>query len=136
MPNKQGRKWIRDDKRLAIYIRDGFACLWCGRGVEHDAQLTLDHYVCREKQGTNEASNLVTACHDCNSRRQNRTNYEWAKCVEALHSRPHMETLDRIVFHLHQSIDRGTAKQMIADRGLSYAIAKQRKQHQPKTQPN
>lgn len=31
----QGMNWIRKDKRLAIYMRDGMACVYCG--------LTLDH---------------------------------------------------------------------------------------------
>lgn len=31
----QGMNWIRQDKRLAIYLRDGLACVWCGeRSVE------------------------------------------------------------------------------------------------------
>lgn len=67
----QGRKWIRDAKRLAIYLRDGLACVWCNLGVEQGVRLSLDHWRPTVSGGTNEARNLVTACHQCNSRRQN-----------------------------------------------------------------
>jgi 5-methylcytosine-specific restriction endonuclease McrA len=73
----QGSKWIRPAKRLAIYARDGFACAYCGATVEGDARLTLDHVVPCELGGTNDASNLVTACLSCNSAKQDATTREW-----------------------------------------------------------
>ena len=63
--------WIRTDKRLAIYLRDRFACIYCLRD-HHDADpsdITLDHIVCRSDGGSNTASNLVTACRECNCAR-------------------------------------------------------------------
>ncbi len=61
---RYGMNWIRQEKRLALYMRDGFACAYCGRGVESaEMILTLDHV---EHMGSNDASNLVTACFDCN----------------------------------------------------------------------
>ena len=33
-PAANGSKWIRPDKRLAIYLRDGLACAWCGHALE------------------------------------------------------------------------------------------------------
>ncbi len=65
----QGSNWIRREKRLAIYSRDGFCCLFCGRGAEDGVELTLDHVLPRELGGSNEASNLATACMDCNKRK-------------------------------------------------------------------
>ena len=67
MSNRNGSKWIRPAKRLAIYERDRFRCVYCGDGVEDGVILTLDHVVPRELGGGNEAGNLVTACHRCNS---------------------------------------------------------------------
>jgi len=69
----QGSKWIRPAKRLAIYLRDGECCLYCGAAIEDGAILTLDHVVPCELGGTNEADNLVTACLSCNSAKQNKT---------------------------------------------------------------
>jgi hypothetical protein len=64
-------RWIRAEKRLAIYIRDNFACLYCGRSLKDApaAEVTLDHLVARSEGGSNEATNLVTACRSCNSSR-------------------------------------------------------------------
>lgn len=73
----QGSKWIRPERRLAIYARDGFCCAYCGMTAEEGAQLTLDHLLACELGGTNEASNLVTACLSCNSSKQDTTMRAW-----------------------------------------------------------
>ena len=69
----QGSKWIRPAKRLAIYIRDGFSCGYCGRDLRRaaPAEVTLDHLMPRYSGGSNDATNLITACRSCNSSRQN-----------------------------------------------------------------
>lgn len=66
-----GSKWIRPEKRLAIYVRDGFTCAYCGRDLRTAApeELNLDHLTPRVAGGSNEATNLVTACKACNSSR-------------------------------------------------------------------
>jgi 5-methylcytosine-specific restriction endonuclease McrA len=66
--------WIRTDKRLAIYLRDRFTCLYCLRDL-HDADpadITLDHIKCKSDGGSNHESNLVTACRSCNCSRQDK----------------------------------------------------------------
>lgn len=70
----QGSKWISKHKRLAIYIRDGFCCAYCGTNLkgEAPARLTLDHLTPRHFGGGNEAGNLVLACLSCNSSRGDR----------------------------------------------------------------
>jgi len=63
---------IRRDLRLAIYLRDRFACLYCLRDL-HDADptdITLDHVQANADGGSNEPSNLITACRSCNCSRQ------------------------------------------------------------------
>ena len=67
--NGLGMNWIRKEKRLAIYLRDGLACAYCGGSVEDGWPLTLDHLRPRSKGGKNEATNLVTACALCNAER-------------------------------------------------------------------
>ena len=71
--NRNGRNWIRPEKRLALYLRDGLACVYCGASLEDGALLTLDYLRPVSKGGSNAASNLVTVCHTCNSNRKNRT---------------------------------------------------------------
>src|SRR5438128_11454104 len=34
----QGMNWIRPEKRLALYLRDGLACCYCGEAVEDGAK--------------------------------------------------------------------------------------------------
>ncbi len=69
----QGMNWITKKKRLAIYLRDGLACTYCGRTVEDGARLSLDHLRPYSHGGSNQASNLVTCCGTCNSSRGNRS---------------------------------------------------------------
>lgn len=61
---RHGMNWIRQEKRLALYMRDHCACLYCGKGIEEEVIMTLDHV---KHRGGNDASNLVTACMDCNT---------------------------------------------------------------------
>jgi 5-methylcytosine-specific restriction endonuclease McrA len=66
--------WIRPEKRLAIYLRDRFTCLYCLCDL-HDAaptDITLDHLTCKCDGGSNESDNLVTACRTCNCSRQDK----------------------------------------------------------------
>lgn len=69
----QGFNWIRKDLRLAIYLRDGMACMWCGTTIEEGGKLTLDHIQPHSKGGSNVPANLVTACVKCNCSRGNRS---------------------------------------------------------------
>jgi len=67
-----GSKWIRPERRLAIYLRDRFTCLYCLRDL-HDADprdITLDHIKPGHFAGNHHESNLCTACRSCNSSRQ------------------------------------------------------------------
>ncbi len=73
-------QWIRTDARLAIYLRDEFRCVYCGRSL-HGArkdEVTLDHVHPYSEGGENEASNLVTACRHCNCSRGARRLSEYA----------------------------------------------------------
>jgi hypothetical protein len=72
--NGKGGGWIQPTRRLAIYLRDGFLCAYCGTDL-HSANrrdVTLDHLVAQIHGGSHHESNLVTACHTCNSKRQHK----------------------------------------------------------------
>lgn len=119
--NANGMNWCRQDLRLAIYLRDGAACVWCGASIEDGAQLTLDHLTPRESGGGNEPSNLVTACHLCNSRRGKRSVEEFAEAVAGYvdHGVTALEILLNISRLACQDIKsfRAEAKVLIARRG-------------------
>ena len=65
---------IRKDKRLAIYLRDGFCCIYCLRDLHGAApfDITLDHVKAHADGGSNSEANLVTACRSCNCERQDK----------------------------------------------------------------
>lgn len=67
-------QWITKVKRLAIYLRDDVACVYCGRSLRDasPSDVTLDHLLARSAGGDNDARNLVTACKSCNSSRQDK----------------------------------------------------------------
>ena len=64
---------VSDRIRLRVYLRDDWACRYCGkRNLKNP---TLDHVVPRSAGGLNTAANLVTACLGCN--RQKQSNRSW-----------------------------------------------------------
>jgi len=71
MTKWQGSKWIRPEKRRAIYARDNNCCVYCGCDLTGQVA-TLDHVIARENGGTNDAGNLVTSCQHCNSAKQDK----------------------------------------------------------------
>jgi len=70
-PSQPVGRWIRPEKRLAIYLRDGFCCLYCLADLHGAAptDVTLDHLRAKSDGGGNEPANIVTACRHCNSSR-------------------------------------------------------------------
>lgn len=91
----RGSHWIRDEKRIRIYERDSWKCVWCGcavamlshckmHGLRTSLQLgpgetfithqaTLDHVLPRTRGGSNHHGNLVTSCSECNEARGERS---------------------------------------------------------------
>lgn len=120
----QGGKWIRQDKRLAIYLRDGLCCAYCGETVEDGAILTLDHIRPQSKGGSNQASNLITACKRCNSARGNRPVRVFAEAVAEYMD--HGMSAEAVVANVNRlrrhKLDRAEAKSVIARRGYASVV--------------
>lgn len=53
--------------RWQIFRRDKFACGYCGLSAQDGAVLEVDHIHPRAEGGSDDPSNLITACSDCNS---------------------------------------------------------------------
>lgn len=71
---KLSGNWISKTRRMAIYLRDSFTCVYCKRDL-HTANpfdITLDHLRPRSLGGGHDSRNLVTACRSCNPSRQDR----------------------------------------------------------------
>jgi len=61
-------------RREALWLKEGKVCHWCGKPTRlcnesADDQATIEHIIPRYKGGTNEDSNLTSACRSCNGRR-------------------------------------------------------------------
>lgn len=116
----QGMNGIcRPDKRVALYLRDGLACTYCSSGIEDGIKLTLDHVIPHSLGGSNDESNLVTACFTCNSARGNRDYKDFAEKVAGY--RNHDRTGAEIVAHIdatrQRPLDRKQAQELLARRG-------------------
>lgn len=59
------RMSIGKRKRFEVFKRDRFKCQYCGNSPPN-AILEVDHVLPRKSGGTDEYSNLVTSCFDCN----------------------------------------------------------------------
>ena len=110
----QGMNWIRREKRLAIYIRDGVRCVYCRMGPRDGRRLSLDHREPYSTGGTTDHTNLITCCLNCNGARNNRPLERWATTAV----RQRVERL------LGKPIHVGEAKQAMAKHGgFSQAVA-------------
>ena len=116
MASNQGG-WINNVTRLAIYQRDGMACVWCKRGIEcKGVILSLDHIVCVSSVGsTNAASNLITCCKQCNEQRGTKSVKEFAFIIKRNDDNA-KNLIRKIKYHLNKPLDRAAAKAAIASR--------------------
>jgi 5-methylcytosine-specific restriction endonuclease McrA len=62
---KNKRTPIGKKLRFEVFKRDSFTCSYCGKRPP-EATLEIDHIDPVVKGGTNEISNLLTSCFDCN----------------------------------------------------------------------
>ena len=62
--------------RFEIFKRDNYRCHYCGATPLQSA-LHIDHVVATANGGTDDPSNLITACKDCNLRKHAKTEYEF-----------------------------------------------------------
>jgi len=119
-----GMNWIRQEKRLAIYLRDGLACVYCGDSVERGASLQLDHIVPVERRGTNHEYNLVTCCDRCNLAKGMRGVNEFISATARYLN--HGVTAEEIKQHVSACSTRAMplarAKRLIAQRGSAARV--------------
>lgn len=101
-----GSHWIRREKRRAIYNRDAHACVYCGS--KHN--LTLDHVIPVEDGGDNDATNLVTACRRCNSRKGTMDLRTFARMIASETDTTTRHVTNRVRKHLRTELDVRAAK--------------------------
>lgn len=127
-----GMNWIRQEKRLAIYLRDGMACAYCGAAAENGASLQLDHVRSVERGGNNCASNLVTCCDRCNQSKGCRTLAAFARAVAAYldHDIVALDIEEHVLDCLNRTLPMFEAKDLIALRGSAAKVLAARRAEQ------
>jgi len=69
------RKFRRQVTNTFLFARDQYRCQYCGRpasDLKPREALTRDHLIPLSRGGSNEWTNVVTACSSCNTRKSNR----------------------------------------------------------------
>ena len=85
------RRPISKRVRFAVFRRDHFTCQYCG-ACAPDARLEVDHRLAAANGGSDDESNLVTACRECNSGKRD------GYCLTASKS----QMLDEAVVEVHE----------------------------------
>lgn len=62
--------------RSETFARDDYTCTYCG---ERGGRLECDHVVPVARGGSDDPSNLTTACRDCNRSKRDKTLEEWLR---------------------------------------------------------
>jgi 5-methylcytosine-specific restriction endonuclease McrA len=68
------RRFRRQVTNTFLFARDRYRCQYCGRStieLKPRQSLTRDHLVPLSRGGTNDWTNVVTACSPCNTRKAN-----------------------------------------------------------------
>ena len=111
--NANGSKWIWPTTRARIYARDDMSCVWCLRTVRPKKaadgvrMATLDHVLPRSKGGSNKASNLVTACLECNTLRGDEDSaVVFAERLAGADMAVFCATLDRVIEAMGKDVPR------------------------------
>ena len=69
--------------RFEVLRRDGNRCRYCGASAA-DSPLTIDHVLPTALGGTDDPSNLVAACKDCNTAKKSSLPWEWDAYLDRL----------------------------------------------------
>ena len=60
------RKNVSNKTRFEVFKRDNFTCQYCGKSAP-EVVLNVDHIEPVSKGGSNDISNLITSCFECNN---------------------------------------------------------------------
>lgn len=86
------RRFRRQVTNTFLFARDRYTCQFCGRReaeLGYRECLTRDHLVPLSRGGTNDWTNVVTACSSCNARKGNRLVEESGLKLIAIPVEPH-----------------------------------------------
>jgi len=134
LSNVHGMNFVRQDLRLALYLRDGCACGYCNSSISDEKSkspfataknkdrtevITLDHLKPRSKGGSHAPTNLVTSCKSCNDFRGNMDLKNFVGEVAARTKTDPAKIMAHVTATAARPFDRSLAKELIAKRGSS-----------------
>lgn len=64
---QQGPRYQSETLRMAVFQRDNYKCLFCGRGIKEHAKLHVHHLGYLKGDHSNRMGNLATACEKCHT---------------------------------------------------------------------
>lgn len=96
----------RDDyvpfTRANIYARDRYTCQYCGHAFDPE-HLTFDHVEPASRGGRRTWDNIVTACFDCNTQKDNRTPAEAGMHLRRAPRKPKSSPMLRVSIGLRRT---------------------------------
>lgn len=92
------RKPINRKLRYAVLHRDNFRCQACGRGVDDNVKLEIDHIIPVDWGGETEISNLQTLCEECNSGKKAWVSQHSFEQMQDIMSKPTVESRIEALF--------------------------------------
>lgn len=92
------RKPINRKSRYAVLHRDNFHCQACGRGVDDNVKLEIDHIIPVDWGGETEISNLQTLCEECNAGKQAWVSQHSFEQMQDIMSKPTVESRIEALF--------------------------------------
>lgn len=91
------RKFRRAVTNTFLFARDSYTCQYCGTPAERLIgrmnKLTRDHVVPVSRGGGNSWTNCVTACGECNGRKDDKLPHEAGMRLLSVPTEPHMVAL-------------------------------------------
>ena len=100
------RRFRRQVTNTFLFARDRYRCQYCGRPageLKPREALTRDHVIPLSRGGTNDWTNVVTACSPCNTKKGNRLPHEIGMIPLTHPSEPHFVHLSWAVRRLTQT---------------------------------
>ena len=85
---KQSTGYISGTKRYEVLKRAHFRCELCGVSADIKA-LEVDHIVPRNKDGSDDITNLQALCYSCNATKRDRDDTDFRGIVESYKNREH-----------------------------------------------
>jgi hypothetical protein len=98
-----GRRYVERMSPIdELILRDGPACVWCGREPWRE-DLTAEHLLPRARRGRTTTDNLALACRACNRRRRTQPVTAYVRAQRAAGRRPRLDLLTAALERLARS---------------------------------